>query len=744
MEYQVSIVLIERPLPTPFSYTLTLRPGQSPAIGARVKVPLGGSSDNLGIIVQVQPLQSSVASALKPATLIDDTALFPDDILALCRFAAAYYHYPLGQCFFTALPALLRAGQAAAFSASPALKLSAKACVQPLPKIKSPEQRRLLELLHASERPLLKQELKDRGFSATAMRALVRRGLAEDTEVCLTLQAWQETTAAVLKSPGFELNPEQQAAADAICTALGTFHSFLLYGITGSGKTEVYLHIIAAALELGRSALVLVPEIALTPQTVERFYARFNVPVVLLHSGLSDKARLNAYLTCKVGGAAILIGTRSALFTPLPHLGLIVLDEEHDSSFKQGDGLRYHARTLAYQRARDNNCPLILGSATPAVESLYAVKQEQCTLLTLTRRAGPATLPELSLIDLRSEPLSPGLKTGIGRSLEDEIGAETAKGNQVLLFLNRRGYAHQLICHHCGTILTCPHCDNPLTVHRAEGRLKCHICDTRLPLPQRCPHCGSLQLMDNGFGTEQVEAFLQLRYPDEGIERIDRDSVKNKDDLEAHLQRVRSGHSSILIGTQMLAKGHDFPDVTLVGILDIDGGLFSDDFRAPEYTAQLLTQVAGRAGRANKPGRVIIQTHHPDNRLLHQLIDPALAYLELADELLTQRATLQLPPYREQAFLLSNSPLRDKAHRFLLDLVNLLRPRLPEFADLTLGNVISDKIEKRHNRYHFHLQVLAPTRERLDAFLNIVQQAAQLLKANGVRFAIDVDPLSLY
>ena len=747
MEYQVSVFLLERPLRTPFDYRLSLDNGQEPCVGARIVVPLGNSADNIGIIVKVSPLPSAAQSLkLKAGRLLDKEELLPPDIYNLCKFAADYYHYPQGQCFFTALPALLRAGNVAALSKSPGIMLTNAARNAPLPKIKSAQQLRLLQLLQAdAHHPILRQELKDRGFNATCIRALMRRGLIYELDVAPALpQPWSEQQLPPLKEPGLTLNAEQQAAADAVIASLDTYETFLLYGITGSGKTEVYLHIIAAVVARGRSALVLVPEIALTPQTVERFYARFNVPVILMHSALSDKERLNAYLSCAQGHGAILIGTRSALFTPLPKLGLIVVDEEHDSSFKQGDGLRYHARTLAKRRAQLNHCPLVLGSATPAVETVYQTKCHTATLLQLTARAGVAQLPDLHLVDLRTEPLSEGLKTGIGRTLEDAIGLETAQGNQVLLFLNRRGYAHQLICHHCGAIMNCPHCDSPLTVHRAEGKLKCHICDTSFPIPHQCPYCGSNQLMDNGYGTEQVENFLKLRYPDEGIERIDRDSVKNKDDLENHLQRVRSGESSILIGTQMLAKGHDFPDVTLVGILDIDGGLFSDDFRAPEYTAQLLTQVAGRAGRAQKPGRVIIQTYHPDNLLLQQLIDPQLPYLSLVDDLLAHRASLHLPPYSIQAFLLTNSPVRLKAHRFLLDLLQLLQARKTEFNDLTLGNVMSDKIEKRHNRYHFHLQVLAPSRERLDAFLVATLQAVQLLKTDGVRFAIDVDPLSLY
>ena len=743
MEYQLSVFLISRPFTRALDYRLSA--ASPPQPGCRVSVPLGTVSANLGIIVRVQEAPSAAQSLkLKEAIVLDEKPVFAKDIYELCLFAADYYHYPLGQCFFTALPSLLREGRPAQFKPEPALRLCPGAPAAP--SFKSEDLARLFELLRQSPAPLLKQELKDRGFSATQLRTLVKRQLAEEVEIQDTNEpCWQERCKAPLKNSGLELNAEQSQAVSEVCAALGSFKTFLLDGVTGSGKTEVYLQIIAAVLQRGQSALVLVPEIALTPQTVERFYQRFNAPVLLLHSALSDQSRLNVFLTMQSGRAAILIGTRSALFTPLHALGLIVIDEEHDSSFKQGDGLRYHARTLALKRAELNACPLVLGSATPSLESVWQAQNGHYQLLRLTQRAGNAVMPECTLVDLRKEPLSLGLHTGIGRTLEDAIGEETARGNQVLLFLNRRGYAHQLVCHNCGTIFTCPHCDSALTVHRQEGKLRCHICDTSLKLPERCPHCGGENLLENGFGTEQAEAFLRLRYPDLGIERIDRDSVKNKDNLEQKLQRIRNGESSILIGTQMLAKGHDFPNVTLVGILDIDGGLFSDDFRAPEYTAQLLTQVAGRAGRAAKRGRVIIQSHHPDNLLIHQVIDPSLPYLSLAYDLLQARLHLHLPPASCQAFLLSNSLNREKAHLYLLQLLQTLTARLPQFRELSISPVMSDKIEKRHNRYHFHIQVLSPDQGQLHAFLQAALQAASLQKGFAeVRFAIDVDPLTLY
>ncbi len=752
MDYIINVALINRPLTAGFDYQLSLPDDAPPPCpGARVLVPFGSSKDNTGVILSVQsPAAAAPAPAarkLKQAQLTDRDCVLGEDVFELCRWAAAYYHYPQGLCFFTALPSLLRAGREAEFKSLPAVALNPDFPADYT--FKNELQQRLFSMLKNAPQPLFRQEIKDRGISTYALRALIKKGAAVETTRRDSPQgSWQETAAerSIIRTGGPALNVEQQAAADAVINTQD-FAVFMLNGITGSGKTEVYLTIIAAVLQRGQAALVLVPEIALTPQTVERFYQRFAVPVVLMHSALSDADRLNAWLMMKHQKAAVLVGTRSALFTPIPHLGLIVIDEEHDSSFKQGDGLRYHTRTLAEQRARLNHCPLLLGSATPSMESLYAVQQGDYIPLYLTHRAGPAEMPALSLIDLRTEPLTQGLLAGIGQTLEDEIGLETVRGNQVLLFLNRRGYAHQLMCHQCGLLFTCPHCDNILTVHKAGHKLSCHICDCAFALPDHCPQChaGRESLIENGFGTEQIEEFLKKRYPDVGVERIDRDSVSGKSDLEVKLGRIRRRESMILVGTQMLAKGHDFPDVTLVGIIDIDGGLFSDDFRAQEYTAQLLTQVAGRSGRAEKPGRVLIQTHHPDNLLLNQLIDPNLSYSDLISTQLALRQQLQLPPVTCQAYLLANSLQREKAHRFLLELQQALQPLLSQLPEVVLGLVLSDKIEKRHNRYHFHLQVTSCSRSSFDDFLSYAVTAAAALKSgDGVRFAVDVDPLTMY
>src|SRR5574344_1115887 len=586
--------------------------------------------------------------------------------------------------------------------------------------------------------------MRERGISSTSENALIKKGLIELFDLKIENKKFYELNCEVLKETPPVPNLEQKNAIYCIGNS-DKFETFLLNGITGSGKTEVYLQIIESTLKKGKAVLVLVPEIALTPQTFDRFYRRFNVPVASMHSALSDRERLDAYIDMSTNKAGILIGTRTALFTPIPNLGLIVIDEEHDSSFKQSDTFRYHARTMAIMRAKINDCPIILGSATPSLETIYNVQRGFIKKIDLSIRAGGAQQSDFELIDLCKEPLSEGLKTGICQTLENSIGEETAKGNQVLLFLNRRGYSHHLVCHNCGHVFVCPHCDNLLTVHKKNNKLQCHVCENTITIPNCCPKCGNEQLVEQGFGTEQVCEFLQNRYPDVGVERIDRDSVTTKAQLENRLDNIRSGKSKIMLGTQMLAKGHDFPDVTLVGILDVDSSLFSDDYRSLENTAQLLTQVSGRSGRGQKKGRVIIQSHHIDNLLINQIVDPQCNYLTIAKGLFDSRKNLCLPPYTSQAFLLCNSANRQKAHSYIMQLSEMLNSIKGNYPNLAISSVLSDKMEKQQNRYHFHMLVTCSSRNTLILFLaNVRNLISENNLPQDVRFAIEVDPIIMY
>ena len=393
------------------------------------------------------------------------------------------------------------------------------------------------------------------------------------------------------------------------------FHCWLINGVTGSGKTEIYLQLIERGLRAGRQALVLIPEISLTPQTQKRFSERFAVPLVVLHSGLSDKQRAKAWARARSGHAAIVIGTRSAIFTPLPNLGLIVVDEEHDVSYKQQDGFRYSARDLAVMRAKRENVPIVLGSATPSLESLYNCEIQRYTQLHLTARAGAAKTAEWRVVDMRAQSLN----SGIAETTLDAIRTTLERSQQVLVFLNRRGFAPALLCHACGWVAECRDCDARLTLHHDRHRLVCHHCDAQSPPPEVCPNCQSQQLVATGAGTERSELVLQQHFPTTQVLRVDRDSTQKSGYMRSVFDTVQSGQPCILVGTQMLAKGHHFEQVTLVVILDADSGLLSPDFRAVERMGQLLTQVAGRSGRGTLAGLALVQTHQPDHPVLQLL-----------------------------------------------------------------------------------------------------------------------------
>ncbi|MDQ2695178.1 MAG: primosomal protein N' [Pseudomonadota bacterium] len=532
------------------------------------------------------------------------------------------------------------------------------------------------------------------------------------------------------------LNPHQTAAVAAVGGALDRFAVFLLDGVTGSGKTEVYLRIVEAVVQRGRQALVLVPEIGLTPQVLARFQDRLPGPLAVLHSGLTDRERLDAWLLAR-DGAPVVIGTRSAIFTPLPAPGVIIIDEEHDGSFKQQDGFRYSARDLAIVRARRANIPVLLGSATPSLESLGNVLRRRYRRLRLPQRVGNAEEPAIELLDVRRQPMQEGLSAPLVSRMQDHL----RRGGQVLLFLNRRGFAPTLICHECGWVAQCRRCDARLTLHLGRRRLLCHHCGQERPVAAACPDCGSIDLRPLGQGTERLEKHLRQVFPDLGIARIDRDSTRRKGSLESLLADIHSGGRRILIGTQMLAKGHHFPDVTLVGVVDADQGLFGADFRAGERMAQMILQVAGRAGRADKPGLVCVQTHHPDHPLLQRLV--AEGYPAFAAAALEERRQARLPPYACQALLRAEAAQREEAHDFLQQALDQGLELRPPGVEL-LGPVPAP-MERRAGRYRAHLLVEAQQRAPLHRFLDRWLERLTALKAGRrARWSLDVDPWDLY
>jgi primosomal protein N' (replication factor Y) len=565
----------------------------------------------------------------------------------------------------------------------------------------------------------------------SAIRVLEEKGLVIRVEQ----PCWTRNEVVVPSMVAPQLNPAQSQAVASVSEHLGEGSRFLLQGVTGSGKTEVYLEIIEKVIKAGRQTLVLVPEIGLTPQLLRRFRERLGNSIAVMHSGLNDSERHCAWAMASSGEAQVVIGTRSAVFTPLKRPGLIVIDEEHDASLKQQDGFRYHARDLAVMRAHRLNIPILLGSATPSLESLRRCEEGAYQLLRLPKRAGAAKPPSIQLLDMRKGQQKDGL-SGI---LIDEIHRHLKQQGQVLLFLNRRGFAPTLLCEDCGWIAHCQRCDARMTWHEGSRQLRCHHCGAEQAIPKQCGDCGSEHLYPLGQGTERIEQTLEEAFPDVTIERIDRDSTRRKGALESSLARAHTGESRILIGTQMLAKGHDFPGVTLVGILDCDQGLFSADFRAAERMAQLITQVAGRAGRAERQGEVLIQTRNPDHPLLQTLIHQG--FEAFAKELLEERRMAQLPPFAYLALLRVEAQQREVPARFISQLLKAL----PRIDQVDLLGPVPAPMEKRAGRFRYQLLISARERGPLHAQLHqLMHLIREMPETRKVRWSLDVDPVEMF
>jgi primosomal protein N' (replication factor Y) (superfamily II helicase) len=538
----------------------------------------------------------------------------------------------------------------------------------------------------------------------------------------------------LLREAVHTLGEAQATAVNALRAARGS-SNFLLDGVTGSGKTEVYLQACADVLAQGGSVLVLCPEIGLTPQLLERFEQRFDASIASLHSGLTDTERARAWQQAASGAARIVIGTRSAVFTPIPGLQLIIVDEEHDSSYKQQDGgFRYSARDLALMRGQLQKVPVVLGSATPSLESLRNVQLGRLTLLQLPERAGSAVPPTLTVIDLHARAVHKGFAT---QTLE-AIRAHLERGAQVLLFLNRRGYAPTLLCHGCGWVAPCESCDARMTVHMRRRRLNCHHCGADEPLPERCPRCGH-EVHPLGSGTERVEETLAELFPDHPIERFDRDVLRAAGELHEAIERVHSGEARILVGTQMLTKGHHFPDVTLVVVLNADQSLFATDFRAAERLAQTIVQVAGRAGRADRPGEVLIQSQFPGNPLLKTLLEDG--YAGFAASALAERDAAHWPPFARMALLRASDTTPDGAMHFL----GAARELLAAPGGVVLQPPVPATMARRAGRTHAQMLVESPQRMLLQRFLaDWVPRVTALSAPRSLRWALDVDPLDVF
>lgn len=698
--------------------------------GTLVQVPFG-HQELIGVLLAVKSVSLHQPDKLRAAqAIISPQPALNGELLELCRWAADYYQSPQGEVLQTALPVLLRHGEPARLRGEPVFMLTAEG--KGLPEGALKRARKQAELLTALQKApyLTRAELDLLEIPRTIAKNLIDKGLVKIEELAITAD---NQITQLLREPPLTLSDEQQLALAQI--DFTGFKTHLLDGATGSGKTEIYLQAIEHCLKQGKQALVLVPEIGLTPQTIQRFQRRFAVPVVALHSGLNDRERLDAWLQAGAGIAHIVIGTRSALFTPFQSLGVIIIDEEHDSSFKQQDGFRYSARDLAAVRAHRLHIPLILGSATPSLETLHNALQGRYRHLQLKARAGSAKPPEIQLLDIRGEILH----DGFAQASIDAIGETLARGNQVLVFLNRRGYAPTLECHDCGWLADCHFCDARMTVHQTPRHLHCHHCDHQRALPRRCPQCNSSHLQPLGQGTERSETALQQLFPGQNIIRVDRDSTRNKNALQKLLADVHIGEPCILVGTQMLAKGHHFADVTLVVIIDADAGLFSTDFRGPERMGQLLLQVAGRAGRAEKPGRVILQSHHTDHPLVQTLV--TRGYHALADLILQERQLTALPPYRQLALIRAESKFPQKATDLLAYARQQAEILSPPSPALNYLGPLPALMEKRGDRFRYQLQINSAQRKPLQqllAELALKLEASPLAKA--VRWSIDVDP----
>lgn len=670
----IALVAIPRPLRTLLSYAVPDAMHAAP--GIRVTVPLG-KQNTVGIIVALETTNhdndEEEEFALKPVqAILDKTALPDTHLMELLQWAARYYHHPVGEVIFSALPVALRQSK----------PLSAR-----------------MQKLLATEASTLPEIPAEQGLQLT-----------QEQYACLqTIRDWNQDEA---------LRPT------------------LLHGVTGSGKTEIYLRLLDPLIQAGKQALIIVPEIGLTPQLLQRFTRYFGeIPVVCLHSGLSNGERLQAWLRARNGSARIIIGTRSAVFTPAPQLGMIIIDEEHDASLKQQEGFRYHGRDLALKRAQMLNIPVIMGSATPSLESLYNAQCGRFHYIHLAQRPDAVSKPQLQIQDSRPFELQAGLTPPSLQAIRQTL----ERGEQAMVFLNRRGFAPVLLCPSCGWQASCPHCSVNLTWHARRNRLVCHHCSIEQATPAQCPSCGNHKLTTQGHGTERLELALQTQFPDYPIIRIDRDSTRRKGELEDKLATVRSNDPLILVGTQMLAKGHDFPNLTQVIILEIDQSLLSTDYRSLERLGQLLVQVAGRAGRAEKPGHVILQTTQPEHPLLHQLV--GRGYTPFARQLLEDRKRWNFPPFGYQAMIRASSPVSMEKALHFLENVSQWLTATDDTGIRRLGPVPAP-LEKRANRFRAQLLLGCRQRAPLHSALNqLLQQEKKLPGRSGIRWSIDVDPI---
>jgi primosomal protein N' (replication factor Y) len=727
-------IAIDVPLSREFDYLAPAR-GPAPTVGCRVSVPFG-KQRKVGLVLDTVDETAIESGKIRAAIeVLDDGPLLSAAELWLIRFTSDYYHHPIGEVVAAALPSLLRQGR----DLHPRVELVAvtdlgeSADVETLAR-RAPRQAELLELLidaggNGVDTDLLTDLLPT---WRRAVQGLLEKGLVSRFE---SRAPDFDDAANVAAEAGPELNPQQR---DALATLRATegFSACLIDGVTGSGKTEVYLSRMRDVLDQGQQVLVLVPEIGLTPQLVSRLRQRLGIEPALLHSGLTDLQRLGAWRAARSGAAKLIVGTRSAIFAPLSNPGLIIVDEEHDHSFKQQEGLRYSARDLAIARAKHLDIPVVLGSATPTLEMLHHCEAGNYQHVLLPQRAGGAVPPTVRLIDTSRTPATDGVSEPLIASIDEHLQA----GGQVLLFLNRRGFAPTLICGSCGHIAECKRCDSRMTVHAREGLLRCHHCGASRPLDQQCEECGSA-VRPLGEGTQRLEDTLTQRFPQQRISRIDSDSTQRKGAMDEALAQATEGRADILVGTQMLSKGHHFPNLTLVGIINADQGLFGTDFRSSERLAQSIIQVAGRAGRESRAGEVLIQTAYPEHAFWATLINGG--YDKIATDALHEREETRWPPFTRLALLRSAAHRRPDAHAFLEVARRLVEECAP--GSMRILGPVDAPMARRAGRYRAQLLLQSGDRQELHWILARLRPALEAEPAaRKVRWSIDVDPIELF
>ena len=729
-------VLVPIPILEKFSYLLPAQfQNNPPGPGSRVLIPFG-RRNLVGVVWSLEKNNKLKGRKLKYIKeVLDEKPLLDAESLQLADWASRYYHYPLGEVISYFFPPPIRKGKEAKFAEIKFLELTSKGDFLNLEDLsRAPNQKKLIEILK-DKRELSQKAAAAYGVNMSSINALIDKGLI--SRYVRELSPYKKEQVPGTGTVKKKLNEEQKFAVDSIIKSESHNKVFLLNGITGSGKTEVYLQAIQEVIKKGKQALILIPEIGLAPQAEERFKKYFGERVLSFHSAKNDREKIDAWLGSSKGLIDIIIGTRSSVFMPMKDIGIIVIDEEHDLSYKQVDRFRYSARDIALYRAKIEKIPVVLASATPSLETLNNSLEGKYEILNLTKRATGASLPKYLPVDLRGKELKEGFSDELIETSEEEL----EKGNQVLIFLNRRGYAPSLICKTCGWLSNCDRCDALMTIHKRPPKLQCHHCESQKNEPKVCPSCQSNDFLSYGYGTERVEEFLTKRFSKFPVLRIDSDSTRKKESMNEYLDLINSGRPMVLLGTQLLAKGHHFPNVTLVGILDADSGLFSADFRGSERVAQLMTQVAGRAGRDKKPGKAILQSYCPDHPQIEELIKGS--YESFAKNLLLERKSAKSPPFTFQAKIQAESANSYLSRDFIKALINKLKKSKSYPKDIRVIGPLPAIMEKKSGVYRWELSVLSGSRNSLHKFLDLSQASLYNPKTSKkVRWSIDVDPLS--